>query len=68
MIICYKILKPFVYLQHETKDHNIWQIFWRVYGGADCQRKREGRLWPGIAEDSRQVADKVRQTYQGRTI
>ena len=30
----YNILKPFVYLQHETADYNIWQIFWRIYGGA----------------------------------
>ena len=45
-------------MHHETKDHNIWQIFWRVYGGADCQRKRESRLWSGIAENSRQVPTK----------
>ena len=29
----YNILKPFVYLHHEAEDNNIWQIFWRVYGG-----------------------------------
>ena len=41
----YNILKPFVYLQHETADYNIWQIFWRIYGGTDRQGKGESGLW-----------------------
>ena len=28
-------------MHHETKDHNIWQIFWRVYGGADCKEREK---------------------------
>ena len=59
----YKILKPFVYLQHETADYNIWQIFWRIYGGADCQGEGEGGLWIGVAEDSGPFAGKVCQAY-----
>ena len=39
-------------MQHETADYDIWQIFWRVYGGADCQRTGEGGLWPGVAQDA----------------
>ena len=47
--IGYNILKPFIYLQHETADYNIWQIFWRVHGWFDHQRAGEGGLWIGTA-------------------
>ena len=53
----------FIYLQHETADYNIWQIFWRVYERVDCQREGEGGLWTGVAEDSGPVAGKVCQAY-----
>ena len=59
----YNILKPFIYLQHETADHNIWQIFWRIHGGADRQGKGESGLWTGVAEDSGPFAGKVCQAY-----
>ena len=59
----YKILKPFVYLQHETADYNIWQIFWRIYGGADCQGEGESGRWTGVAEDSGPFAGKVCLAY-----
>ena len=54
----YNILKPFIYLQHETADYNIWQIFWRIYGGADYQGEGEGGLWAGAAEDSGRLPTK----------
>ena len=41
-------MKPFIYLQHETADYNIWQIFWRVHGWFDHQGAGEGRLWIGL--------------------
>ena len=43
------MLKPFIYLQHETADYNIWQIFWRVYERVDCQGEGERGLWIGTA-------------------
>ena len=37
----YNILKPFIYLQHETADYNIWQIFWRVHGGLTIKEREK---------------------------
>ena len=37
----YNILKPFIYLQHETADYNIWQIFGEFMDGLTIKEREK---------------------------
>ena len=56
-------MKPFIYLQHETADYNIWQIFWRIYGLVLL--KTQDRLPTKFVKHIRDGQYELRTEYNG---